>query len=112
MPQIVELPNHPYFIGVQFHPEYKSRPGKPSPLFLGNISHLYFVCVCVFSLCSLVSLKKGFVHTIWTLALAPPVHCPFKLKLFPVFYVHGLHATISLIRSVHRISNCLKFPGI
>ncbi|KAH9747020.1 CTP synthase [Citrus sinensis] len=32
--EIVELPNHPYFIGVQFHPEYKSRPGKPSPLFL------------------------------------------------------------------------------
>ncbi|KAH9795342.1 CTP synthase [Citrus sinensis] len=36
--EIVELPNHPYFIGVQFHPEYKSRPGKPSPLFLGLIA--------------------------------------------------------------------------
>jgi CTP synthase len=36
MLQIVELPNHPYFIGVQFHPEFKSRPGKPSPLFLGT----------------------------------------------------------------------------
>jgi len=36
MLQIVELPNHPYFIGAQFHPEFKSRPGKPSPLFLGN----------------------------------------------------------------------------
>lgn len=36
MLQIIELPNHPYFIGVQFHPEFKSRPGKPSPLFLGN----------------------------------------------------------------------------
>ncbi|KAK7386610.1 hypothetical protein VNO78_26944 [Psophocarpus tetragonolobus] len=35
--EIVELPNHPYFIGVQFHPEFKSRPGKPSPLFLGFI---------------------------------------------------------------------------
>jgi CTP synthase (UTP-ammonia lyase) len=34
--QIVELPNHPYFVGVQFHPEFKSRPGKPSPLFLGT----------------------------------------------------------------------------
>lgn len=33
--QIVELPNHPYFIGVQFHPEFKSRPGKPSAVFLG-----------------------------------------------------------------------------
>lgn len=33
--QIIELPNHPYFIGAQFHPEFKSRPGKPSALFLG-----------------------------------------------------------------------------
>ncbi|KAJ9183351.1 hypothetical protein P3X46_007216 [Hevea brasiliensis] len=36
--EIVELPNHPYYIGVQFHPEFKSRPGKPSALFLGLIS--------------------------------------------------------------------------
>ncbi|CAJ1942087.1 unnamed protein product [Sphenostylis stenocarpa] len=35
--EIVELPNHPYFIGAQFHPEFKSRPGKSSPLFLGFI---------------------------------------------------------------------------
>ncbi|RXH86715.1 hypothetical protein DVH24_021988 [Malus domestica] len=36
--EIVELRNHPYFIGVQFHPEFKSRPGKPSALFLGLIA--------------------------------------------------------------------------
>uniref|UniRef100_M1AP33 CTP synthase (glutamine hydrolyzing) n=1 Tax=Solanum tuberosum TaxID=4113 RepID=M1AP33_SOLTU len=36
--EIVELPNHPYFIGVQFHPEFKSRPGKPSAVFLGIIA--------------------------------------------------------------------------
>ncbi|RVW29697.1 CTP synthase 1 [Vitis vinifera] len=36
--EIVELPNHPYFVGVQFHPEFKSRPGKPSALFLGLIA--------------------------------------------------------------------------
>ncbi|KAH0911153.1 hypothetical protein HID58_034474 [Brassica napus] len=36
--EIVELPNHPFFIGAQFHPEYKSRPGKASPLFLGLIA--------------------------------------------------------------------------
>ncbi|KAI4349717.1 hypothetical protein L6164_010277 [Bauhinia variegata] len=35
--EIVELPNHPFYVGVQFHPEFKSRPGKPSPLFLGLI---------------------------------------------------------------------------
>ncbi|TYK13389.1 CTP synthase [Cucumis melo var. makuwa] len=35
--EIVELSGHPYFVGVQFHPEFKSRPGKPSPLFLGTV---------------------------------------------------------------------------
>ncbi|KAJ6850918.1 CTP synthase-like isoform X1 [Iris pallida] len=35
--EILELPKHPFFVGVQFHPEYKSRPGKPSALFLGLI---------------------------------------------------------------------------
>lgn len=33
--EIVELKDHPYFIGVQFHPEFKSRPTKPGPLFVG-----------------------------------------------------------------------------
>jgi CTP synthase len=33
--EILELPTHPFFIGVQFHPEYKSRPMKPVPLFVG-----------------------------------------------------------------------------
>lgn len=36
--QIIELPAHPYFVGVQFHPEFKSRPGQPSALFSGNAS--------------------------------------------------------------------------
>ncbi|KAL3520424.1 hypothetical protein ACH5RR_018573 [Cinchona calisaya] len=36
--EIIELPNHPYFVGVQFHPEFKSRPGKPSAVFLGLIA--------------------------------------------------------------------------
>jgi len=35
--EIGELANHPYFIASQFHPEFKSRPTKPSPLFLGLI---------------------------------------------------------------------------
>jgi CTP synthase len=33
--EIFELEGHPYYVGVQFHPEFKSRPGKPSPPFLG-----------------------------------------------------------------------------
>ena len=33
LPEIVERPNHPWFIGVQFHPELKSRPFDPHPLF-------------------------------------------------------------------------------
>ncbi|KAJ6772481.1 CTP SYNTHASE [Salix koriyanagi] len=36
--EIIELPSHPYFVGAQFHPEFKSRPGKPSALFLGLIA--------------------------------------------------------------------------
>lgn len=31
--EIIELKNHPFFVGVQFHPEFKSRPLKPHPLF-------------------------------------------------------------------------------
>ena len=31
--EIVELPDHPYFVGCQFHPEFKSRPTKAHPLF-------------------------------------------------------------------------------
>ena len=33
--ETVELPSHPFFIGVQFHPEFKSRPNRPHPLFSG-----------------------------------------------------------------------------
>ena len=36
--EIIECPNHKYYIGSQFHPEFKSRPTKPHPLFLGLIS--------------------------------------------------------------------------
>lgn len=35
--EILELQGHPYFVGVQFHPEFKSRPGKASAVFLGLI---------------------------------------------------------------------------
>ncbi len=33
LPEIIEIPSHPWFIGVQFHPELKSRPFDPHPLF-------------------------------------------------------------------------------
>jgi CTP synthase len=35
--EVVELPNHPFFIGVQFHPEYKSTPENPHPLFVALV---------------------------------------------------------------------------
>ncbi|WP_193193790.1 CTP synthase [Nostoc sp. MG11] len=35
--EIVELPNHPFFIACQFHPEFQSRPSTPHPLFKGFI---------------------------------------------------------------------------
>ncbi len=37
LPEIIELNNHPWFIGVQFHPEFKSRPLDPHPLFASFI---------------------------------------------------------------------------
>jgi CTP synthase len=33
--EAIELPGHSFFVGVQFHPEFKSRPNKPAPLFVG-----------------------------------------------------------------------------
>ena len=33
MVEIVELPDHPWFVASQFHPEFKSRPTRPAPLF-------------------------------------------------------------------------------
>ncbi len=37
LPEIIEIPNHPWFIGVQYHPELKSRPFEPHPLFAGFV---------------------------------------------------------------------------
>jgi CTP synthase len=35
--EMVELPNHPFFIATQFHPEFQSRPNTPHPLFQGLV---------------------------------------------------------------------------
>ena len=42
--EILELDNHPYFVGVQYHPEYISRPLKPSAPYLGLIWVNRFIC--------------------------------------------------------------------
>ncbi len=39
--EIVEIPDHPYFLGCQFHPEFKSKPLEPHPLFLSFIHASY-----------------------------------------------------------------------
>lgn len=39
--EIVEVPNHPYLVGCQFHPEFKSRPNRAHPLFQGLITASY-----------------------------------------------------------------------
>jgi CTP synthase len=36
--EIIELPDHPWFLGCQFHPELKSRPTRPHPLFAAFIA--------------------------------------------------------------------------
>jgi CTP synthase len=38
LPEIIERSNHPFFIGVQFHPELKSKPFSPHPLFVGFVA--------------------------------------------------------------------------
>ncbi|HSQ95079.1 MAG TPA: CTP synthase [Croceibacterium sp.] len=38
LPEIIERPDHPWFVGVQFHPELKSKPFDPHPLFAGFIA--------------------------------------------------------------------------
>ena len=38
LPEIVEIEDHPFFIGVQFHPEFTSRPGNPNPIFKAFIA--------------------------------------------------------------------------
>lgn len=35
--EIVEVKDHPFFIAAQFHPEFKSRPDKPAPLFVALV---------------------------------------------------------------------------
>lgn len=40
IPEIVEITDHPYFIGCQFHPEYRSTPFTPRPLFTGLLQHI------------------------------------------------------------------------
>ena len=35
--EVVEIPSHPYFIGVQYHPEYRSTVEEPSPLFVSFV---------------------------------------------------------------------------
>jgi CTP synthase len=39
--EIVELPDHPWFLGCQFHPEFKSKPLAPHPLFVSFIRAAY-----------------------------------------------------------------------
>src|SRR5690606_30946293 len=36
--EMVELPDHPHFVGCQFHPEFKSRPHEPHPLFTSFVT--------------------------------------------------------------------------
>src|SRR5712691_8339382 len=39
--EIVEIPNHPFFLGCQFHPEFKSKPLEPHPLFSSFVGAAY-----------------------------------------------------------------------
>lgn len=45
--EIVEIKDHPFFVGVQFHPEFKSRPNRPSPVFSEFVRASLDVGACV-----------------------------------------------------------------
>jgi CTP synthase len=36
--EVVEIPDHPWFVAVQYHPEFRSQPNNPHPLFAGFLS--------------------------------------------------------------------------
>ena len=36
--EMIEIPDHPWFVAGQFHPEFKSRPNRPHPLFRGFVT--------------------------------------------------------------------------
>jgi CTP synthase len=38
LPETIERPDHPWFVGVQYHPELKSKPFDPHPLYAGFIA--------------------------------------------------------------------------
>ncbi|HTV65146.1 MAG TPA: gamma-glutamyl-gamma-aminobutyrate hydrolase family protein, partial [Bryocella sp.] len=44
--EIVEIPEHPFFLGCQFHPEFKSKPLEPHPLFAGFVKASYENRLC------------------------------------------------------------------
>ena len=39
--EMIELKDHPWFLGCQFHPEFKSRPNRPHPLFAGFVKSAF-----------------------------------------------------------------------
>lgn len=86
--EIVELAGHPFFVAAQFHPEFKSRPFKPSPLFLGLILAASGGCtVCAPCWCCAASMPAGsweaqgrqptlFQAVTWLLTCLPPRPLP------------------------------------
>uniref|UniRef100_A0A8I6X1S0 CTP synthase n=1 Tax=Hordeum vulgare subsp. vulgare TaxID=112509 RepID=A0A8I6X1S0_HORVV len=69
--EIIEIPSHQYFVGAQFHPEFKSRPAKPSPLFVGLIAASSGQLDKVLQGCSnghVVPAKHQFSNGLYTLA--------------------------------------------
>uniref|UniRef100_A0A7N0UU62 CTP synthase n=1 Tax=Kalanchoe fedtschenkoi TaxID=63787 RepID=A0A7N0UU62_KALFE len=74
--EVIEIRNHPYFVGVQFHPEFKSRPGKPSPLFLGLIAASSGQLDPVLQNCGHVSSKITSKKQEMSIGLPAAKHCP------------------------------------
>jgi hypothetical protein len=91
--QIVELQDHPFYIGVQYHPEFKSRPRRPSPPFTGvPISY------------ALMVVRELFSHEYSTMVL-PLFWCIIMIYLHCDFYTGLILAATEHVRTLANISN-------
>ena len=77
--EIIELPNHPWFIGVQFHPEFKSRPNRAHPLFKEFIKAA--IAKSVYSISYIVSSIAYCVKKTETRRSRGVLHTPSYAKL-------------------------------
>ena len=92
LPEIIEIKDHPFFIGTQGHPEFNSRPFCPEPLFVGLIKHSHL------KMC-LVGFEKQY-NTVGSHSSVTVAHGHGQCGPVP-FRVCGVHVDVVVTRPVH-----------